>query len=349
MKELALLLLVLTLLPLPQLVFVALGSSGATVTMTWNYSALTLLITISSPVGVKTAQTVLAVLSQLGIGTPTLGGFMTGATHLVYGTEHRWVNLAANGQQTGTVEIPIMIPLGAGIYSVTLIRVGLKDMSENTITIDTPLPMTIQVLAMDLTNWPGLFSGRAVLQVIGSGTRHGPFNDYAKVADTLALVDVVGAPGYAPGTGTLTRLDTEVITETGPPWSWSWKTEYTTQDVIAVGGPVVSSLHRMSNTLSKALCMWDESTWEIVCKDGSRYKDPLRCHGYIAVFTDGNRIVLIVSGYSAFVTRGLGLILRNPSAYSSLLQGQAVIMRLIDNNGNGIFELGETVEVIHIV
>jgi len=207
----------------------------------------------------------------------------------------------------------------------------------------------VRVEPLDLNRWPSLFAGRAVLQVIGSGTSHGPYNDYAKVGDTVALVDVVGAPGYAPGAGTLTRFDTEVITETGPPWAWSWKTGYTTQDVIAVGGPVVSGVNRMYNSLSKAPCTWDDSTWEIVCKDGSRYSDPSGRHGYIAVFTDGGRVILVVSGYSAFVTRGLGVILRNPTMYSSILKGQAAIVKLTDSNGNGVFELGETVELIHTV
>jgi len=209
--------------------------------------------------------------------------------------------------------------------------------------------ISITMIALGLTNWPGLFTGRAVLQVIGSGAPHGPYNDYAKVDDTLAIVDVVGAPGYSPGAGTLTRFDTEVITETGPPWAWSWKTGYTTQDVIGVGGPVVSSLHRMYNTLSIAPCIWDYATWEIICKDGSRFSDPGGRHGYIALFTDGDRRILMVSGYSAFVTRGLGVMLRNPTVYSSILQGQAVIVKLTDNNGNGIWEVGESVEVLKTV
>ena len=204
-------------------------------------------------------------------------------------------------------------------------------------------------LVIALSNWPGMFSGRTVLQVIGSGSPHGPYNDYAKVDDVLSLTNVVTCPGYAPGAGSLNRFDSEVITEMGPPWTQVWKTGYTTQDVIAVGGPVVSGVNRMYNTLTKSPCMWDSADWSILCKDGSRYGDPNGRHGYIAVFTDGNRPVLIVSGYSAYVTRGLGVILRNPSTYSSILQGQAVVVKLIDSNGNGIFELNETVEILKIL
>jgi len=115
---------------------------------------------------------------------------------------------------------------------------------------------------------------------------------------------------------------------------------------------VVSSLHRLYSGLAEAPCGWDMNShtpWDIVCIDGARYSDrPGGRHGYVALFADGSRRILVASGWSAFVTRGLGVILGNP-LYFTFLQGRAIIVRLTDTNGNGIWELGEEVELIHSV
>jgi hypothetical protein len=145
MKKIGLFVLVLIVLILPQLAFVAICFPGAAVTMTWSDATSRLLITINSPVGVGAAQVVLNVPSELGVGVATLGGFMTGATYLSSGTEHRWFQLQANGQQVGTVEIPITIPPSGGTYTITLTTIGLKDAAGNIISVDTSLPTTIQV------------------------------------------------------------------------------------------------------------------------------------------------------------------------------------------------------------
>jgi hypothetical protein len=98
---------------------------------------------VTSPVGVAGAQIVIEVPAGIVVGAATETGFMTGASSLSSGTEYRWFQLTANGQTNGGLVVPITLPQGS--YTVTLANVGLKDSNGNSITIDTRLPINIQI------------------------------------------------------------------------------------------------------------------------------------------------------------------------------------------------------------
>jgi len=208
-----------------------------------------------------------------------------------------------------------------------------------------------QALA-SLDGWTNIYSGRTVIFVIGDSVPHGPWNIGASAADSIAAVDIASVmPADAT---TLTRLDTEVINEWygGFPaiWHYDWKSGYTTQDIIMVGGPVVNSAFRKYNYLnaySGPMCKWNYNTWAIQCSDG--YSTTLANRAFIAFALDGSRQLLLVTGYTAFGTRAAGVILKYAYLYPSLMRGYCVVFVPIDNDGDGIFEVGESVLLLHQV
>ena len=118
---------------------------GAAAAFTYDSASSSLLVSIVSPVAVGGAQVVIDIPAAITVSTGwTASGFMTGATMLSSGTEYRWFVLTANGQTNGGLVVPITIP-SSGTYTVVLTKVNAKDTAGNTLTVDTPLPINVQV------------------------------------------------------------------------------------------------------------------------------------------------------------------------------------------------------------
>jgi hypothetical protein len=116
------------------------ASPGATLTLTYSFPALRL--DIQSPTGVGSWQVEVDIPSMVTVGAATGSGFLTGASPLFSPPQYRWVNLQANGQNTGTLTIPVTY---SGPYTITLTNVNLKDASNNIIALDTNLPIIVNI------------------------------------------------------------------------------------------------------------------------------------------------------------------------------------------------------------
>jgi len=159
--------------------------------------------------------------------------------------------------------------------------------------------------------------------------------------DTLASIDVATVVG--PIAGTSSQLDTEVMNP-----DLTWKQGYTTHDVIAAGGPVVCMVNcKYDGPMAGA--WFDASTWEIVTATSHRYSDPEGRHTFIALVKDGNRLVLIASGFTAYGTRAAGIMLKNYAQHAYLLKGTAVVFIPIDSDGDGFWEEGEEIQILEQV
>jgi hypothetical protein len=197
-----------------------------------------------------------------------------------------------------------------------------------------------------LDDFPSLFNGRTVIPCVGSSEPHGPFNEWAKTSDVLAIVDIfLTIQSGSTATIESGRTDLEMLT-----WpDLEWKPGYETQDIVSAGGPVVSILHHKYNDPNLAGAWWDYQTWEIVTSTGGRYSDPGGRHSYISFIVDEGRYILLGGGFSAEATRDVGVILRNYLEYPSLLQGRATVFISEDGNGDGDFHDPGELEILEII
>jgi len=113
--------------------------AGADINYNWNGTHL--IVNITSPEGVGSAQVKLNISSDLAVESAGLSGFMTGAEHYITGTEHRWVRFNANGDTNGVLIIPINCTSSAGSYQIKLVDVNIKDTNNDSIQVDTAMPM----------------------------------------------------------------------------------------------------------------------------------------------------------------------------------------------------------------
>jgi hypothetical protein len=197
-----------------------------------------------------------------------------------------------------------------------------------------------------LENYPTLFNGRTVIPSVGSHVPHGPFNNGAKTGDALGIVDVtLGLTMGSTATVESGRLDTELLTWPG----LTWQPGYMTQDVVSVGGPVVSLVHHKNNDPLLAEAWWDYNSWEIVTTTGGRYSDPGGRHSYITLIDDGGRYIMLGSGYTAAATRDVCKIIRNYNDYPTLLQGRACVFIPNDLNSDGDCLDPDELEILEII
>ncbi len=198
---------------------------------------------------------------------------------------------------------------------------------------------------LSLQQWPGMFASRSVLEIAGDSAPHGCYGVGAASADNLALADMASVvPGSAT---TQTRLDTEVMNFPG----LTYKTGFTTQDVISPGGPVVNLIHckYSRGDFAPAAAWFDPATFNIVTATGHSFSDPQGRHTMIVTFQDGPRQVLLAEGFKAYGTRAAAVILKNFASHTNLLQGSAVVFIPVDSNGNGFWEEGEGIQILEIV
>jgi len=214
-----------------------------------------------------------------------------------------------------------------------------------------PSPVKASPALPSLSNWPGMFAGRNVLHVVGDSVNHGAYNIGAASADNLALTDIVTAAGYSPASS-LSRMDTDIMNYP----SLTYKTGYTTQDVISAGGPVVNTLMFKYSTgtystpsFPTAPCWFDQATWNIVTATGNSYNDPEGRHAMITLYQDGTRLILLAEGFKAYGTRAAGVILKNYAAHTDLLQGACAVFIPSDSDLDGIWEQGEGIQVLEVV
>jgi len=125
----------------------------ATAGFDWDGSNLT--IEVESPAGVGKAQVKIDIPSELVIGEVTKTGFMSGATYMSSGIEHRWFHLSANGDTNGSITIPLTCS-GNGTYIVNLTEISIKDTIEDSILFDVEFPLTQSI---DCNPVPGDIDG----------------------------------------------------------------------------------------------------------------------------------------------------------------------------------------------
>lgn len=123
-------------------VFVS-ANPSATVTFTFNAASSSLQVNVTSSVGVSSFQVKMEIPTEIPVGISTGTGFMAGATPFPNPPQYRWFNLAANGQSSGGLDVPLTIRSGS--YNVNLTSVNLKDTNGNTITLDTLLPINLEI------------------------------------------------------------------------------------------------------------------------------------------------------------------------------------------------------------
>jgi len=126
------------------------ASPGATATLKFDASSRSLTIEIYSPVGISDAQIKLDIPTALTINSDSTAGFMSNATHLARGTEHRWFILSSNGQASGSLVLSLAIPEDKA-YLITLLSVDLKDTSGRSVQIDTSFPTSVSIHIVVLT------------------------------------------------------------------------------------------------------------------------------------------------------------------------------------------------------
>jgi hypothetical protein len=59
--------------------------------------------------------------------------------------------------------------------------------------------------------------------------------------------------------------------------------------------------------------------------------------------------MIIASGWNAFVTRAAGVILKEYATYAGILSGQAIVFTVTDNDGDGVFEVGEDIDILETI
>lgn len=126
------------------------ASPGATATLKFDASSRSLTVEIYSPVGISDAQIKLDIPTALTINSESTTGFMSNATYLASGTEHRWLILSSNGQTSGSVVLSLAIPENKA-YLVKLLGVGLKDTGGRSVQIDTSFPASVSIHIVVLT------------------------------------------------------------------------------------------------------------------------------------------------------------------------------------------------------
>lgn len=123
---------------------VAATPEGATVTPSFDSQANRLVVRIDSPRGISAAQVKFDIPESIDIADVQLSGFMAGAIHLAKGREHRWFQLSANGERHGSLEMSIAFRQESA-DSIILLGINLKDTTQNSVPIDTSLPIKIDV------------------------------------------------------------------------------------------------------------------------------------------------------------------------------------------------------------
>jgi hypothetical protein len=131
-------LIVLVLLLVPAQTF-----SASSATVSFSYSAPSLLVNVVSSVGVGSWDVEVDIPSGVSVAPASGSGFMTGASPLFNApSQYRWFNLQANGQTTGSLTIPVTY---SGTYTITLAIVDLKDVNGFSITVNPSLPINLDI------------------------------------------------------------------------------------------------------------------------------------------------------------------------------------------------------------
>ncbi|ODS35435.1 hypothetical protein BEH94_01360 [Candidatus Altiarchaeales archaeon WOR_SM1_SCG] len=102
-------------------------------------------IVINSPSGVYSSQIKLVIPQELTVGTATMSGFVSGSTYMRDLNEHRWFQLSANGEKSGSLSVPVTVPLSALYgtqYTINLTGISIKDTNGQTISLNQQLPLT---------------------------------------------------------------------------------------------------------------------------------------------------------------------------------------------------------------
>jgi hypothetical protein len=167
----------------------AFSPSSSTATVSLSYSAPSLLVNVVSSVGVGSWEVEVDIPLGVSVASASESGFMTDAISLPNPPQYRWTNLYANGQTTGSLTIPVTY---AGIYTITLAIMDLKDVSGVSITVNPPLPINLvlpQISLLVTGPSSAMRGGSATFGVLAT-------NPGSSVPTTVLYLEVIGSGGY---------------------------------------------------------------------------------------------------------------------------------------------------------
>lgn len=125
--------------------------AAATVSFSFDGQRSQVLVAVDSPLAISGADIKLDIPTGIDIGAHKLAGFVTGAAYMNMDTVHRWFQMAANGEKSGSLVVNVTVPENA-TYTITLLEVNLLDMSGEPVPIDTPLlPAYVEVGQEEIT------------------------------------------------------------------------------------------------------------------------------------------------------------------------------------------------------
>jgi hypothetical protein len=130
-----------------------LSASSPSATVSFSYTASSLLVSVVSSVGVSGWRVEVDIPLGVSIGSASGSGFMAdpGSPLPNPPDKYVWFNLGANGQTTGSLTIPVTY---SGPYTITL---AVVDLNQPPISINPPLPINLvigQPSAITLTPSP---------------------------------------------------------------------------------------------------------------------------------------------------------------------------------------------------
>ena len=118
---------------------------AATVRFSFDSQTSQVLVAVDSPLAISGADIKLDIPADIDIGTHKLAGFVIGAAYMNMDTVHRWFQMSANGEKSGSLVVNVTVPENA-TYTITLLEVNLLDVAGEPVPIDTPLlPAYVEV------------------------------------------------------------------------------------------------------------------------------------------------------------------------------------------------------------
>ena len=121
------------------------GPEAATVSFSFDGQTSQVLVAVDSPLAISGADIKLDIPADIDIGTHKLAGFVIGAAYMNMDTVHRWFQMSANGEKSGSLVVNVTVPENA-TYTITLLEVNLLDVAGEPVPIDTPLlPAYVEV------------------------------------------------------------------------------------------------------------------------------------------------------------------------------------------------------------
>ncbi len=215
--------------------------------------------------------------------------------------------------------------------------------------LGTHYKVNISRLELDLSNFTDSFIKNGELDVtfiLGDSNRHGPYGWGAMVNDLVGSIGLATKLGQLSSSGySVSLLDTTVAVYSNNGISIDWNALQ--NNIIVVGGPAVNLItyYYDVNRIIPFNLVWHNGIPYIHSSLTNREYTFTNSEDYavISLIRDNNKDILIVWGLTHKGTSAaLQLLQFYDSIYTNILEGNAMIIKWSDTNGNNRVDIDDT-------